>query len=483
MDYRKELLYQKIARDIEAQILSGTLKLGDKLPSVRALKNVYKVSINTVKQAFLTLEAESMIESKPRTGFYVSKTSQRRLDLPSVGRLQAGNQEAQPLDLIDKVFNTLKDRSITQFSLGVPAPSMLPIATLNKGIVNVLKRLPDGGTAYDAPQGSLALRRTLAKWSLDNGGPYTEDDFVITTGAMNAIYNCLLAVTKPGDTIAIETPVYFGTIQIAQSLGLKVLEIPSHPITGIDLSALEKVLTKINVCCFTTNFSNPMGSLMPEESKKKLVEMLTEANIPLIEDDLYGNLYFGKERPKPCKYFDKEGIVMWCSSVSKTLAPGYRVGWVVAGKFKEKIIRQKLLQMISTPVLYQEVVADFMEHGRFDFHLRTLRNTLRYNCRHYQDAIADYFPANTKISQPQGGFVLWLELDERLDTEKIFDKAIKYNISFAPGRMFTLEDRYTNCMRLNYALEWSDKLRFDLKILGQLVKDEVNALNKGSEFG
>ena len=350
---------------------------------------------------------------------------------------------------------------------------MLPIAKLNKGVISTVRKLDDGGTSYETVQGSVNLRRMVAKWSMEFGGQLTEDDLVTTSGTMNAIFNCLMAVTKPGDTLAIETPVYFGTLQIAKSLGLNVIEIPSHPITGIDLDALKKVLPKIDVCCFITNFSNPLGSLMPEEHKKELVKMLTESNIPLIEDDLYGNLFFGTTRPKPCKAFDEAGIVMWCSSVSKTVAPGYRVGWVAPGKFKEKIIRQKLLQTISTPILYQEVIADFMEHGRYDHHLRTFRNKLYANCLQYQQAIEDYFPDNTKISQPQGGFVLWLELDKKIDTAALYDTAIRQNISFAPGRMFTLQNQYNNCMRLNFALEWNDKLHFELQKLGRIVKNAL----------
>lgn len=470
---KKEALYLKIAGILEEQITNETLKLGDKLPSIRTVQKMYNVSINTVKQAFLELESRSLIEPRLRTGYFVSKTSRRRFSLPSVGHLQSSKDETHPEDLIAKVFGTLKKEGVTQFSISVPAQSMLPIAKLNKGVINTVKRLEDGGTSYESAQGSVNLRRTVSKWSMVFGGGMKEDDLVTTSGTMNAIFNCLLAVTQPGDTVAIETPVYFGTIQVAKSLGLNVIEIPAHPITGVDLDALKKVLHKVTVCCFTANFSNPLGSLMPDEHKKELVHMLTERNIPLIEDDLYGNLFFGSERPKPCKVFDEAGIVMWCSSVSKTLAPGYRVGWVAPGIFKEKIIRQKLLQTISTPILYQEVIADFMEHGRYDHHLRTFRNRLYANCLQYQRAIEDYFPDNTKISQPQGGFVLWLELDKRIDTAALYDIAMRQHISFAPGRMFTLQERYHNCMRLNYALEWNDKLDADLKTLGTIVKNNL----------
>jgi DNA-binding transcriptional MocR family regulator len=467
---RREALYLKIAKVIEEQIDSETLKLGDKLPSIRSIQKIYDVSINTAKQAFLELESKSLIEARPKSGYFVSKTSRRKFSLPTVGKLKSSQDEKPQGDLISRILNTLEDKDIRQFSIGAPDSSLLPIAKLNKGVINVVRTLPDGGTSYEPVQGSVNLRRGIAKWSLVLEGKLTEDDIVTTSGTMNALYNCLLAVTQRGDTIAVETPVYFGILQMARSMGLNVIEIPNHPITGVDLEALKKVLPKLKACCFISNFSNPLGCLMPDEHKKELVRMLTEHDIPLIEDDLYGNLFFGATRPKPCKAFDEAGIVMWCGSVSKTLAPGYRVGWVAVGKYKDKIIRQKFLQTISTPTLYQEVIADFLEHGRYDHHLRTLRNKLYTNCLQFQRAIEDYFPHNTKISQPQGGFMLWLELDKKIDTAKLYDVAIKQKISFAPGRMFSLHNQYNNCMRLNYGLEWNQKLDFDLKRLGNIVK-------------
>ncbi|QBQ41420.1 aminotransferase-like domain-containing protein [Sphingobacterium psychroaquaticum] len=466
---KKEPLYLHIANLIEEQILAGTLQLGDKLPSIRTVEKMHNVSINTVKQAFLLLESKSLIESRPRSGYFVSKTSMRRFALPTIGDLAAAKNIRPAEDLIDKVFNTLK-QDVTQFSLGVPGDNMLPIAKLNKSLIKVISRLPDGGTAYEPVQGSPNLRRSVAKWSMHAGAHVTEEDLVTTSGAMNALSNCLMAVTKPGDTIAVETPTYFGTLQLAKSLGLQVIEIPSHPITGLELDALKKVLHKIDICCFTANFSNPLGSLMPEEHKIELVRLLTDYNIPLIEDDLYGNLFFGPSRPAPCKAYDEAGIVMWCGSVSKTLAPGYRVGWVAPGKFKDRVIRQKLLHTISTPILYQEVIADFMENGRYEHYLRNFRNRLYANCMQYQRSVEAYFPENTKIAQPQGGFVLWLELDAKIDTAALYDRALQQKISFAPGRIFTLQDRYHNCMRLNYALDWNDQLENDIKRLGNIVK-------------
>ena len=469
----REVLYQKIANTIQEQIFSETVKIGDKLPSIRAFQKLHNVSMNTIKQAFLELESKSLIESRPKSGFYVSKTSNRKLLIPSMNKLKLSEQKTTSEDLITKVFDSLSDKGITRFSIGVPDPGLLPIAKLNKGLAKVVRNLAESGTSYEPVQGSANLRRNLAKWAIVLEGKLTEDDFVTTSGAMNAIFNCLMAVTKRGDTIAIESPVYFGIIQIAQNMGLNIIELPTHPTTGIDLEALKKVIDKVDVCCFMSNFSNPLGSLMPDENKQELVKMLTHHNIPLIEDDLYGNLFFGTVRPKPCKYYDEAGIVMWIGSISKTLAPGYRVGWVAPGKFKDKIIRQKMAQTVCMPSLYQEVIADFLEHGRYDHHLRNLRSTLYTNSLHFQRTIEDNFPENTKISQPQGGSFLWLELDKSIDTAVLYDTAIQQKIGFAPGRIFTQHDQYHNCMRLNFGLEWKEKVEFDLKRLGQLVKNSL----------
>ncbi len=469
----REILYLKIAKILEQQILSGTLRIGDKLPSIRSMQKIYDVSLNTVKQAFMELESKSLIEARPKSGYYVSKTSKRKLELPSVSNPKLSERKNTPEDLTYKVFEALQDKSVRQFSLGVSDESLLPIAKLNKGIVKAMRSLEGSGTALEPAQGNVNLRRNIAKWSLVMEGKLTEDDIVTTLGTMNAIYLCLSAVTKPGDTIATESPVYFGILQLAKSMGLNLIELPTHPATGVDLDALKKNIHKINVCCFTCNFNNPLGSLMPDEHKKLLVEMLTYHNIPLIDDDLFGVLHFGDTRPKLCKNYDEAGIVMCCGGVSKTLAPGYRVGWIEPGRFKEKIIWQKLVQTVAIPSLFQEVVADFMEHGRYDHHLRQLRHTLHTNCLKFQRAIEEYFPENTRISQPQGGFFLWLELDRKINTAELYDTAIKQKISFAPGRLFTEHDQFNNCMRLNFALQWDEKVEYDLRRLGNIIKQEL----------
>lgn len=469
----KDVLYLKIANSVTEQIKSETLQFGEKLPSLRSAQKLYNVSLNTVKQAYMELESRSLVESRPKYGYYVSQTSQRKLALPSVAQMKLSEKKNTPQDLIDKVFGTIEGTDITQFALGIPGKSLLPVAKMKKCMIDVMKRKSDSGTNYEPVQGSEVLRREIAKWSIVMEGMITEDDIVITSGAMNAVYNCLMAVTQPGDSVAVESPVYFGMLQAIQLLGLKAVEIPTHPIYGIDLDALKKVLPKLSACCFVTNFNNPLGFQMPDENKKELVRLITEYNVPLIEDDVYGNIYFGAERPKPCKYYDEADLVMWAGSVSKTLAPGFRVGWVAPGKFKDKIIRQKLVQTVSGPSLFSDVIADFLAYGRYDHHLRMFRKKLYANYLQIQKAVNQYFPDNTKVSEPKGGFMLWLELDKRICTEDLYDAALDQKVNFAPGRMFSQYNQYQNCMRLNYALEWTDRVESDLEKLGKLIKNRI----------
>jgi len=302
------------------------------------------------------------------------------------------------------------------------------------------------------------------------GGNLKESDLVTTSGCMNALVLCLMALTKRGDTIALESPCYPGILHLAASLGLKVMEIATHPVSGIDVEALKKLLPKIDVCLLVPNFNTPLGYCTPDRSKKEIVELLAKYNVPLIEDDTYGDIYFGAERPKCCKTFDTSGNVLWCSSVSKTLAPGYRVGWVAPGKYKEQLLKLKYVHSIASTSIIHEAVGNFLLTGRYDNHLRHLRRTLQENYQHYGTTIERSFPEGTKISRPQGGLVLWVEFPEEIDTGELYNLALKSKISISAGRMFTLQDQFHNCMRLCIGLPWTNELKLKLELLGNLAK-------------
>ena len=464
-------LYQQFADRIEKQIKSGVLNVGDKLPSIREVCAETGYSMSTVSKAYYEVESRSLIESRPQSGYYVSNISARIIPEPSSSKPTLSVKNIEREDLIDLVYGGMNAKDITMLSLGFPSNELLPIAKLNKGMIQAMRQLPNSGTSYEEMQGNSNLRKEIARWSFTWGGSLTEDDIITTPGCISAISHCLMTLTKPGDTIITESPVYFGILQLAKSLGLYVMELPTNMTTGIELEALKKALStkKVKACVLISNFSNPSGSIMPIEHKKEVVQLMEFYNIPLIEDDIYGDLYFGPSRPTNCKTYDESGIVLCCSSVSKTLAPGYRVGWVSPGKFKKEILRNKLYHTLSSPTITHEVVGDFLKNGRYENHLRKIRQILNYNCNNYINTVLESFPTGTKVSQPQGGFFLWVELDKSIDTTAFYHLAMKHNISIAPGRIFSFQDQFSNCMRLSFGLPWSNELRESIKTLGRLL--------------
>jgi DNA-binding transcriptional MocR family regulator len=426
--------------------------------------------MNTAKRIFMELEAKSLVDSKPQSGYFVSRHSYRELPLPEVSRPSLIANDREPNDLLGKVYANMGRDDLTLFSIAAPSGDLLPLAKLKKEIVHATRTLKEGGTKYEPVQGNVKLRRMIALRSVAWGGKLHENDLVTTNGGMEALSFCLMALGKPGDTIALESPCYPGILQLALSLGLKVLELPTHPITGIEIEDLRKIIPKIDLCLLVPNYNTPLGSCMPDENKKEVVALLSGHGIPLIEDDVYGDTYFGPQRPGCCKSFDKEGNVLWCSSVSKNLAPGYRVGWIAPGKYKEKILKLKLAHVISSTSIVHEAVANFLKTGKYDTHLRQFRRTLLNNYQNYDRAIAEYFPEGTKTGRPQGGLSLWVEFTKDIDTVTLHDLAIKQGISIAPGRMFTLQDQFVNCMRLCIGLPWTEELNLKLKQLGKLAE-------------
>ena len=432
-------LYLQVAGGIEKMINEDVLKIGDKLPSVRMLSEEYGISMGTAFQAYYHLEGKGLIESRPKSGYYVRFTIKRFPSLPKQLKPLPVSHDVSVNEMINSIFFDLSADDVINFAIAVPDASILPAAKLNKSVVYALRNSKDHCINYELPQGNTELRKQIAKLAFNWGGKVDADEVVVTNGCLEAITMCLRSVTKPGDTVAIECPTYFGIYQACENLGLKVVEVSSCTINGIELDCLQKAIDKcsIKACIVVPNFNNPLGSCMPDENKKKLVEMITKHNIPLIEDDIYGELYFGKSRPKTCKYFDKKGLVMYCSSLSKSLTPGYRIGWAIPGKFFEQVKQIKRMSNISSPSLTQAAVAHFLKIGRYEYHLKNLRKALHTQCLRYMQAIIEYFPNDTKISRPHGGFVLWLELNKKINSFKLRTEAMQYKISVVPGKIFS----------------------------------------------
>ena len=471
----EDRLYLQVAGGIEKMINEDVLKIGDKLPSVRMLSEEYGISMGTAFQAYYHLEGKGLIESRPKSGYYVRFTQKRFPSLPKQLKPEPISHDVTVNEMINSIFFDISADDVINFAVASPDYSLLPAAKLNKSVIYALRNGKDHCISYELTQGNLELRKQIAKLAFNWGGKIDADDVVVTSGCLEAITMCLRAVTKPGDTVAIECPTYFGIYQAVESLGLKVVEVSSCTINGIELDCLQRALDRcpIKVCIVVPNFNNPLGSCMPEENKKKLVEMITRRNIPLIEDDIYGELYFGKSRPKTCKYFDTKGLVMHCASVSKSLTPGYRIGWAIPGKFIYQVKQIKRISNISSPSLTQAAVAHFLKIGRYEYHLKNLRKALHTQCLRYMQAIIEYFPGDTKISRPQGGFVLWLELNKKINSFKLRTEAMQYKISVVPGRIFSASCNYSNFIRISFGKPWSEDVDYGLMMLGKLIKKMI----------
>jgi DNA-binding transcriptional MocR family regulator len=323
----------------------------------------------------------------------------------------------------------------------------------------------------DLTPGNAGLRRQIALRYLADGMQVHTDEIIITNGALDALNLCLLAVARPGDSVIIESPAFYGALQALERIGLQAIEVPTHPREGIDLGALATAIERHRpkACWLMTNFQNPLGSLMPDQKKRELVELLTRHDVPLIEDDVYGELYFGARRPLPAKAFDANGLVMHCSSFSKCLAPGYRVGWAAPGRYARAVARHKLTTSLSASAPAQAALAEYLSKGGYDKHLRQLRHALSVQQGAMMQAVVRYFPSGTRATRPHGGYFLWIEMPGQVDALEIHREASALGISIAPGPMFSAQHGFANCLRLNYGHPWDDRAEAALATLGRLV--------------
>jgi DNA-binding transcriptional MocR family regulator len=466
-------IYLQVAEGLEKMITDDVLKIGDKLPSVRLLSDEYGISMGTAFQAYYHLEGKGLIESRPKSGYYVRFSQKRFRELPKVIQPDALSHDVSVKEMIASIYaDIVTDKNkVINFALAVPHISLLPAAKINKSVMAAMRNSEDHCINYGHTQGSVELRKQIAKLSFNWGGKVKPDDVLVTSGCLEAITLCLKAVTQPGDTVAVESPNYFGIFQAMESMGLKVVEISSCPVSGLELDCLQKIIKKypIKACVVIPNFNNPLGGCMPDENKKELVDIITKHNIPLIEDDIYGELYFGKNRPRTCKYYDTKGLVMHCSSLSKTLVPGYRIGWVIPGKFLDQVKQIKRIQNISSPTLTQAAMAHFLQNGRYEYHLKNIRKALHTQCLRYMQAIIEYFPEDSKVSRPHGGFVLWIELNKKVNAFKLRTEAMKHNISIVPGKIFSASGNYGNCIRISFGKPWDDDADYGLMMLGKII--------------
>lgn len=468
------LRYEQLATELAGMIAGGVLAHGDRLPSVRRLAQERRLSMSTVVQALRQLEDRGMIEARPQSGFFVQRPGNPRAE-PA---LRLTPVAPMPVDISQRLVRVLQacmKPGVAPLAAALPAPELLPVAALHRLYASVARRHPrllEGGNHFNADEPSLV--RQLVRRSLGWGGPLAAEEFVITHSCTEALGLCLRAVTRPGDTVAVESPAYYLMLQLLESLGLKALEIPTDPRTGMSVEALDLATRNAGVaaCLIVSNGSNPLGCVMPDERKRAFAALTAARGVAVIEDDIYGDLYMGNARPWPIKAFDKAGNVMLCSSFSKSLSPALRIGFVAAGRYRPAVALQKTISSGGTNPITQHVLAEYLESTAYDRHLRTLRRNYQKQVDAMRQAIGRYFPAATCITQPQCGYVLWVELPEEIDTSRLFERAIAENLSYVPGELFSASGMYRNCLRLNCGNPHTPEIESAVRRLGTILSGD-----------
>lgn len=490
--------YEEIMQSILDRIHSGRLRVGDKLPSVRLYAQEQGVSTATILQAYYELAEQDIIEARPQSGYYVLPTSHALRNLPpepAMKQFQPRPADVNVIDLVEDLLNASQFQSFAPLGAALPSPDLFPLEKIAKALAGAARATQHLAGNHEQALGNYNLRRLIAlhsrewsnsEWARKHGITHRQDhcfsadECIITHGATEAIHVCLRAIAKPGDTIAVESPCYFGILRIIEGLGMKSLEVPTDPRTGIALDVLESLMKKkrLRAVIVTPNFSNPLGSLMPDEAKYRLAQLASEYAVPVIEDDVYGDLHFGLHRPCTVQSFDMAGLVMLCSSFSKSLTPSLRVGFVCAGKFHAKVLQQKIATSLSTALVPQVAVADIIQSGGYTAHLRRMRQALARQISAMQSAISTYFPDGTKVTRPEGGFVMWVELpaiNGRFPSAvKLHKVALEHKISIAPGPIFSHNPEYRHHFRVNCGYPWSPAIEAAVELLGQeLVQQSV----------
>ncbi|MDO5290158.1 MAG: PLP-dependent aminotransferase family protein [Pseudomonadota bacterium] len=466
------LLYQRLADDMAEAMARGLLRAGERLPSVRSTCQQRHVSPATVFQAYALLEARGLIEARPRSGYYVRPQRRPQRALPQAAPVQPQAAPVAVSDLSLQLLQAAQNEALAPLGSAFPASHLFPFDELARCGARAMRRLRPAQITSAAAAGDERLRHALQRRYALHGVALQADEPIVTNGALEALNLCLQAVTRPGDLVAVESPTFYAALQVLDRLGLRALEVRTDPVTGLDVAALAELLRTqpIAACWCMTSFQNPLGALMPEAQKQALVALLTRQQVPLIEDDVYAELYGSAQRPLPAKAFDTQGWVLHCGSFSKSLAPGYRVGWAAAGRFAPKVLRLKTMASLATALPPQLALAEYLAQGGYDRHLRGLRQALSAQREHAQRLMARHFPAGTRVTRPQGGYFLWLELPPEVDTLTLYQRALAEGISTAPGLLFSADGRFTHHLRLNVGHPGDTRFDRAVQRVGELAR-------------
>jgi DNA-binding transcriptional MocR family regulator len=468
-------LYEKLANDIEELIRREVFRAGDRIPSVRQTSQHHRISITTVIHAYLLLEHKGLIESRPQSGYFVRGAPEK-----NAAKVSQALRASKPIavsaqvDVSRLVLSTLRSiGSDKAVALGspYPDPKLFPFEKINRYAYAIGRRKTPWGVTDELPPGHPELVRQIARRYLENGAPIDPNEIVVTVGATEAINLCLQAVAKPGDTVAVESPTFYAMLHAIERMGMRAIEVATQPREGIDIAALADILGKrrIAACMVMPNFQNPLGFQMPDEKKRELVELLARHNVPVIENDVYNELYYGDAHPTSLKSYDTQGLVLHCASFSKSLTAAYRIGWAIPGRYRDQVEKLKFLNTLTTPLIPQLAIAEYLKNDGYEHHLRRVRKAYSHQASLMMATVKRFFPQGTRTSEPKGGYVLWIELPASVDSMKLYQLALDSGITIGPGYMFSAKTDYGNFIRLNYSYAWSPEIEQAVITVGKLV--------------
>jgi DNA-binding transcriptional MocR family regulator len=434
------------------------------------------LSISTVYRAYTELEAMGLVEARPKSGYYVSSAVLDPLEPPAVRKKPSLPRKVTLTDMVPSIVAAMNDPDMLPFGSSSIAPDLLPYKTIARILKSFTAQEVKTQLGYTLSEGVYELRRQLARRMLGGMDGVVAEDIVITNGCSEALTLALKATVKPGDAIAVESPTHFGLLQLLNELGVLIVEVPTDPQKGLLVEELEKVLTRhpIKACVVIPNFHNPLGALMPDTAKKEMVALLNRHSIPLIEDSIYAELHYGSQRPAPLKIYDRKDLVITCSSFSKTLVPGFRIGWILPGpRFLKKVRRLKASINVSSATLNQNILANYLAGNSYERHLRTLRQKLKNQTLNAVRAISANFPSPTRMAVPRGGALLWVQLPDGLDSNALYLKALSHGISILPGTACSMSGQFNNCIRIGCGFPFTEKMEKGIETLGQLAREMI----------
>jgi len=471
-------LYDRVANALRDNIHAGLFVVGDKLPSIRQLVAEHAVSISTVQQAYHQLEMEGLIEARPKSGYFVAHISSAPV-LPETSRPAQRPIEVSQWQEVLEVLLSKEGVDTVQLQHAMPNMSVASLNPLLKKMSLLMRHQVALSLPYGNIKGALVLREQIAKLATGSGCALHPDDLVITSGCQEGLSVCLRAVCEPGDIVAVESPSFYGSMQAIKTANLKAMEIPTNAENGLSLEALELALEQwpIKAILVTPTCNNPMGYSMSEADKKRLYQLAQSYDISIIEDDIYGDISYQAPRPKTIKSFDKDGRVLLCSSFSKTVAPGVRVGWIAPGRYRDKVTHIKYVSSSMCPTLPQLAIADFIQSGGYHRHTRKVRLLYKQGRDHLILCIKRYFPADTRISFPQGGYILWVELNKQFDAVTLANQCKAGGVSIAPGVLFSATGKYRHCMRLNFSEQSDVEREQGIQQLALYINKQLDAIN------